>query len=397
MGTLLQDLRYGARLLARSPGFTLIAIITLALGIGANTAIFTAIDAYLLSPPPFPDADRLVVITEAAKGKGLSGYASLPSYLDWKEQSQSFERLGAYQVTSEFANLSGVDEPERLSVARVTSAVLPTLGVQSILGRWFLPDEDKPGANRVVILSEGLWKRILGGRRDLAGQTVRLGGKQYLVVGILPASLRFTPFEYDAWLPLIHDPASREYRTSFFVQVIGKLKPGYTIDQARAEIAAIYDRIKHQDAQLAGWSAVVESFHERLVEGSRARLLLLLAAVALVLLIACANIANLLLARAASREKEMAIRAALGAAMASIVRQLLTESMLLALIGGALGLLIAHWSAGLLSSVLFGVSGTDAEIYAGVVLFLALIALLACYIPARRATKVDPMVALGCE
>jgi putative ABC transport system permease protein len=351
----LRDLRHALRQLAHAPGFTVVALLTLALGIGASTAIFSVLNSVLLRPLRYPDSDRLVVIRET----WLPRFAELPvspgHYFDWRAQASSFESLAALQLADGIPgrpgsyNLTGSGEPVRVSAARVTANTFATLGTPPALGRGLAPGDDRPGHDQVVVLSHGFWLRQLGGRRDVLGQTLRFDDRPFTVVGVLPRDFALDrPF--DVYTPAGFTAGEQSNRGGGHVlDVIGRLKPGVSIAQARGELQRIAARIAAQDpATSQGWGVKVTSLLEATVAGARPVLLALLGAVALLLLMACANVANLLLARAAARERELAIRAALGADRARIVRQLLTESVLLATLGGLLGVLIARVGLGAL-------------------------------------------------
>jgi putative ABC transport system permease protein len=332
-----QDLRYGARMLRTQPGFTLIAVITLALGIGANTAIFSVVNAVLLRPPPCEDPDRLVVFGTAHPQVGRE-IASLPDFADWREQSRSFERMAAF--TDRAFNLTGVGEAERLNGQVITSDLFPALSIPLAFGRSFLPEEDRPGVSGVVILSYGLWQRRFGSNPDVVGHSVTIDGRNHTVVGIAAPNL-WVFGHVDLWVPLAMDPGQAGRRLNFLF-VVGRMKPGLSLDQARAEMNAISARLEQQYPETnSGWRAVLVPLSEEVFGNSRSMLLVLMAAVGFILLIACANVANLLLARAATRGREIAIRAAVGAGRGRLVRQLCAECILLALMGGAVGVLLA--------------------------------------------------------
>ncbi len=345
METLLQDLRYGVRVLVKSPAFTGVALVVLSLGIGANSAIFSVVNAVLLRPLPYGNSDRLVKINHWESRENTDSAVSPPGFVDYRDQSHAFESMSAIYLGNTALNFSEQGEPERLSGGRVSANFFPTLRVEPFLGRVFVPEEDQPGHNRVVVLSYGLWQRRFGGDRDLVGKDVTLNGQSFTVIGVMPAGFQWK--NDDLWRPLALAPENfaPDQRGSEFLSVIARLKPDITIEQAQAEMNTIASAIKQSNPDFypveSGWGVRVTSLNAEVVGRIRPAILILLGAVGFVLLIACANVANLLLARAAARQKEIAIRAALGASRAHLIRQLPTESILLAFVGAGFGLLLA--------------------------------------------------------
>jgi putative ABC transport system permease protein len=347
METLIQDLRFGIRMLAKNPGFTLVAVITMALGIGANTALFSVVNGVLLKSLPFKEPDRLLFAFETnAKLPSPTIPASTLDYRDWKEQNQVFESMGARKLFT--VSLSGVEQPEKIQGEKVTSDYFSTLGVEPILGRTFAEDEDKPGGTKVTLLSYGLWQRRFGGSMDIVGQTVLLNGAPTTVVGIMPNDYRPN---VELWIPLAinYTGADRDLKELI---VVGRLMASVSRQQAQAEMTTIAGRLAEQYPDFnTGWGVSLLPMHDAIVQNIRPALLILFGAVGFVLLIACSNVANLLLARAAAREREIAIRMAMGAGRLRLIRQILTESVLVSLIGGALGVLIAMWGTQALISL----------------------------------------------
>jgi putative ABC transport system permease protein len=349
MGTLMQDIRYGIRLMLKSPGFTLIAVVALALGVGANSAIFSVVNAVLLRPLPYADPDRLAIMWEKASTQDTS--VSYLNYQDWRDQNQSFEQLTAFRRDS--FNLVGAGEPERLAGRMVTANFFYTLGAKLLKGRDFQAEEDRIGGNKVVILGHGFWQRRFGGDESIVGRQLNLRNQSYTVIGITPPDFRYGA-DTDIYV-LLGQGEERFYQSRGAhpgIYVIGRLKPGVQLEQARADMDAIQARLGQQYPESnSERRAHVESLYDNTVQDVRSTLFILLGAVGFVLLIACANVANLLLARSAVRQKEIAIRTALGAGRWRIIRQLLTESVLLSILGGGLGLLLALWGTDVLKSL----------------------------------------------
>ena len=344
MPILLQDFRYAVRQFRKNLGFTAVAVITLALGIGANTAIFSVVDGVLLRPLRFKDPSRLVRVWHVPPAKSFPGMTtfsvSAANYLDWEHQNHVFERMAMY--TYHGFTLTGGDKPEQLDACAATSGFFATLGVQPVLGRVFTPGEDQPGRSNVVVLSHRLWQEHFGSNPNIVGQNISMDGASYLVAGVMPASFQFPDFA-QMWTPMAWTDKERAVRGEHHSVVVARLAPGIDLKQAQAEMNTISNRLEQQYPEDdKGWGAVVVPLHDDLVSDVRPALLVLLGAVAFVLLIASVNVANLALARTFSRQKEIAIRTALGASSTRVLRQLFTESVLLALAGGALGLTYAH-------------------------------------------------------
>jgi putative ABC transport system permease protein len=340
-----QDMRFGLRMLLKHPGFTFIAVLTLALGIGANTAIFSVVNAVLIRPLPYPEPDRLVILDEVPPGGGQ--FAIAPgNFVDWRDQSGSFVGMAAFGRMS--FNLTGHGEAERLPGLRLSANSFALLGIKPALGRDFLPEEDQPDYNRVVILSYGLWQRRFGGEPDLVGKMLTLDGNSYTVIGIMPRDFRF--FEgIEVWTPLALTPRERASHDKHDFNAFARLKPNVSLEHARAEMSAIAGRLAAQyPISNDDWGIRLTPLRDEVVGPIQPVLLALSCAVAFVLLIACANVGNLLLARSAVRQREVAIRAALGASRRRVIRQLLTESLLLGIAGGVIGLLLAVWGVNFL-------------------------------------------------
>ncbi len=352
METLWQDLRYGFRMLTKNPGFTAIAVVSLALGIGANTAIFSVVNAVLLKGLPFHDSERLVMVWEDASFAGFPRNTPAPAnYADWKSRSDAFEDMAA--VARRSFNLTGDGEPERIEAYAATGSFFSLLGTDPVLGRTVLPDDDTPEANKVVVLSYKLWRQRYGGDAAVIGREVLLSGEKHTIVGVMPARFQFLESDIQAWVPMAFTPDQLAQRGSHYLQVVARVKPGVSTEQANAEIQSIQRQIAQDHPNAAGRiSAYVMPLHDQVAGDIRRPLLVLLVSVGFVLLIACANIANLLLSRAASRQREIAVRSALGASRLRIIRQLITEGVVLSISGAALGVLLALESFAFLSRLI---------------------------------------------
>src|SRR5678815_2177065 len=345
MASILQDLRYALRVLAKQPAFTLVAVLTLALGIGANTAIFSIVNAVLLRPLPYPDADRIMVLNESS-GPGQDYSVALPDYFDWRNDNTVFEHLAA--THKESRNLSGIPgrDPERVSCASVTRNFFNIVGLPPEIGRTFGEDEDKVGAPPVAVISDRLWRRVFNADSGVLGRSITLHDQNYTVIGVMPPEVT-SPQDSDLWLSFMRRSNNPVWMQRFvhpMIYVWGKLKPGVTVDQARTEMQGIAARLEKAYADTNGQeTAVVTPLLDNLVGKYKTNLAMLLAAVGLVLLIACANLANLFAARGSARSRELAIHAAVGATRGQIIKKLLIESFVIAILGGALGFLLAVW------------------------------------------------------
>ena len=395
MRNFLQDLRYGMRMMVKRPGFTLIAALTLALGIGANTAIFSAVNAVLLKPLPFPESGQLLDLSETFKPDGW-GSVSVPTLEDWKTQNTVFDGISAYWFTS--FNLQSSDTPQRIPGLNVSANYFDVLGVKPILGRAFLPGEDIAGNERVVVLSNELWRRNFAANPNVINQTIPLNGQQYTIVGVMPPELSALYRTVQIWSPLVFSETDRLARDNHKFLVIGRLKSGVTLAQARDNMNAIAQRLEAQYKN--GRGIRLTQIEELWVANVRSTLLMMMVAVGFVLLIACTNVANLLLARATVRRREISIRIALGAGRRRLVQQFLAEGLLLSVLGGGLGIALAWWSMGVLGKIAFPFLPRSQEIQidARVLLFTLAIAVLTSVvfgvIPSLQAGKTDVQTTL---
>ena len=397
METLLHDLRYSLRVLLKSPGFVAIAVIVLALGIGANTAIFSVVNALLLRPLPYQDPGKLVQVWHVPPPKSFPGITqfavSAANYLDWRDQNHVFEQLAIYSYSN--LNLSGRGQPESLTSGVVSSNFFSVLQVQPLLGRAFAPGEDQQGHANTVVLSHAFWREHFGSDRHIVGQSITLNQQSYTVAGVMPARFEMPP-SAQIWTPMALTDKEKAVRGEHHFGVIGRLKPSVNLNQAQAEMTTISSRLEQQyPTDDKGWGAVVVPLREQLVGDVRPALLVLLGAVAFVLLIACANVANLMLAKTLGRRKEIAIRSALGASRFRVLQQILSESVLIALMGGILGLIIAHFGVQLISAFLANQLNQSPDIsldlwVLGFTLAVSLLTgVLAGLAPALRLSKTD--------
>jgi putative ABC transport system permease protein len=341
MGGLLQDIRYGARTLARSPGFAAVAVLTLALGIGANTAIFSAVNALLLNPYRFPQANRILWV-DARHVSGRNSGAGYRDFLDWRQQNNVFEEIAIVPWTGGYT-LTGQGEPQRIVGGRMTEGFFRVLGIQPVLGRWFTLQEDKPGGAQVAVLSYTTWQQRFGGRVDVLGETMTLDGQPFTIIGVMPRGFAFPGVQTcEFFSALQEDPGNS--RSQHQYDVVAQLKPGVSMEQAQVNMTLIARRLEQAYPETnRGWEVKVFPLRQSLAGEIGTPVLVLSVAVFFVLLLACANVAGLQLARASGRAREIAIRAAVGASRGRIICQMLTESVLLAVAGGSLGLLFAQW------------------------------------------------------
>ena len=398
MNGITQDIAYRLRMFRTSRGFTAVVLLTLALGIGANTMIFSVVNAVVLRPLPYKDADRLIFASQTTADVAVKPF-SVFEYYDWRDQNHVFEQLAAFRWDN--FNLIGEAQPERLQISMVTANVFPMLRVEPMIGRVFTADEDKPGGNRVVVLSYDLWQRRFGADRDVVGKTLNLDGQLYTVIGVMPPGFAFYPspiYRADLWMPLglfVNNwTGNRNARPGIYA--VGRLKDGVTIEQARTEMETIAARLEQQYPESnSGHRALIVPLQQHLIRNVRTSVLLLLGAVTLVLLIACANVTNLLLGRAATRQREISIRAAMGATQLRLIRQLLTESLVQSLVGAVLGLGLAYLGLKFFLSISPAnlPRATEINIDSRVLWFTLLISILTGLIfglaPAIHSSKVD--------
>ncbi len=394
MGRFIQDLRYAIRTLLKKPGFCAIAVLTLALGIGANTAIFSVINAVVLKPLPYGEPQRIAQVWEYDKRQGpAQGTISPHNFNDWRNQSKLFEHLAAYRYVN--FTLTDGHQPESLRGVMASSSLLAVLGTKPLLGRDFLPEEDAPGKNRVVILSEGFWQRHFAGNREVLGQPVQLNGESYTIIGVMPKGFEF-PAAVELWSPLGLD-LPRIERGNRYLFTIGRLRPDTSLSAAQTEMDAIAASLAEQYPNSNSNSGVyLVSLHEQVVnQAVKTSLFVLLGAVGLVLLIACANVTNLLLVRATARRKEIAIRLSIGASRWQLIRQFLTEGLVLSIIGGGLGLLLAWWGVDLILAVVpnslprVGEIDVDSHVLVFTLLASLIAGTLSALVPAFYGTKLD--------
>jgi putative ABC transport system permease protein len=402
MRNLIADFRFGLRILLRNPGFALAAIVVLGLGIGANTAIFSIVNAVLLRPLPYQDASRIMQVWHVPPAKSFPGMSlfsvSPANYLDWQSQNRSFEQMAAYGFDS--FNVGGGERPEAIRSAAVAPEFFSVLRVQPVLGRTFSVEEDRPGHGHVVILGHTVWRDHFAADPGIVGRNVLLDGQAYTVVGVMPPKFKF-PDWAELWVPLAWTNEKRAVRGNHNYLVIGRLRPDVAVQQAKADLGAISARLDQQYPEDdKGWGATALPLREQIVGDVRPALLVLLGAVAFVLLIACANVANLVLAKTLARKKEIAIRTSLGASRAAVLRQILVETLLLSLAGGALGLFLSRFCITLIQKFLADrlPSSTEITLDAPVLVFTVFLALLAGILagllPAVRFTRTDVNEAL---
>ena len=388
---LMRDARHAVRMLFRTPAFSIVAILTFAVGIGVNTAVFSVLDGVLLRPLPYPGANRITMVWLDNTREGIKeDITSYPNYRDWRDQNASYQHLAAYSESA--FSLTGAGEPERLIGAAVTANFFDVMGLTPMAGRLFTAANEVEGQDGVIVISHGLWQRRFGGAADVIGRTITLSTRPHEIIGIMPPELRW-PERAELWKPLAPPQQTREARGSFWLPVIGRLKPGVSVQQAQTEMSGISDRIASAFPGNRGYGANVVPLREQLVGSIERPLAILMAAVLFVLLIACANLANLMLGRTAARRRELAVRTAMGAGRARLVRQIVTEALVLALIGGASGVLMAYWATGFFVALAGdSIPGAeqirlDARVLGFAFLVATVSALLAGLLPAVQASR----------
>ena len=347
--TIARDARYALRMLVRAPAFSAIAILTFAVGIGVNTAVFNVVNGVLLRPLPYPEADRITLLWMDNRRQGIKeDITSYPNYVDWRAQGTSYAHMAAFRPSA--FSLTGAGEPERILGSMVTANFFDVMRVAPGLGRLFTVENETPGQDRVVLISHGLWQRRFGGTNDVLGRTIVLSGQPHEVIGVMPPALRW-PDKSELWKPLAPSEGARQSRGGFWLPVIGRMKPGVSAEQAQTEMSTIGTRLEEQYPSNRGFGVYVVPLQKQLVGNIQRPLIVLLASVGFVLLIACTNLANLMLGRTAARRKELAIRTALGAGRSRLIRQIITETFVLALLGGIVGALLAYWATGFFITV----------------------------------------------
>jgi putative ABC transport system permease protein len=402
MGGLFEDIRYALRQLRKSPGFAAVAVVTLALGIGANTAIFSVVNGVLLRPLAYKDPSRLVRVWHVPPSKSFPGIptfsVSAANYLDWQRQNHVFDQMAIYSFRG--FSLTGGEKPEQVNASTVSATFFPTLGVEPLLGRTFLSEEDQRGKANVVVLSYKFWQEHFGKNPEIVGHDINLDGQKYLVAGVMPSDFRIPDFA-EMWTPMAWTDQEKSVRGEHHYIVLARLKPNVGLKEAQAEMNTISARLEQQyPADDKGWGALIRPLHEDLVRDVRPALLVLLGSVAFVLLIACVNVANLTLAKTFGRQKEFAIRTALGATAARVLRQIMVESVILALAGGALGLAYAHFGVRLIMQFLADKVphavevSLDSTVLVFTVVISILTGLLAGLLPGLRLTRPDVNQAL---
>ena len=388
---LARDIRHALRMLLRAPAFSLIAIMTFAVGIGANAAVFSVVDGVLLRPLPYPDADRITMVwLDNRREQIKEDITSYPNYRDWRDQNTSYQHLAGYSESA-FA-LTGAGEPERLFGAQVTANFFDVMGLTPMIGRLFTTANETEGQDAVVVISHGLWQRRFGGAADVVGKTITLSTRAHEIIGVMPPELKW-PERAELWKPLAPSQQVREARGSFWLPVVGRLKPGIGVASAQTEMAGISTRLEQAYPGNRGYGANVVALRDQMVGGVERALKVLMGAVAFVLLIACANLANLMLGRTSARRRELAIRTALGAGRARLIRQIVTEALVLAVFGGTAGVLLAIWATksfvALAGNTLpaGATIGLDARVVLFAIAVATLAALLSGLLPALHASR----------